>query len=574
MKKIMKTIVPVLAVAALVLFSCKKKGGHSGLLIHKDAIFAVHINGASLSGKLSWEEIRQTKWFERLNEEADDSLASQLLANPESSGIDIKSDMVMYARKAGKRNVYFTALFKLKDSKAFGEFVNKMLASQKNEGPVPELKTEGDYSWLLAGDQMAALWNKSQLAVVGASDSPDFGSPGEDEDFKSFRDQQAGAVTSDSLKKYAKEAIELSPKNNLDGDSRFAAVLKDPGDMHIWVNQEMAGNSIPREMSLMINTDMLVKGNAGGFTLNFENGQIKAKSRNYFSKELTKLLKKYKSENVDEALLNRIPSQNVIGALALNYKPELIKDFVKSSGVEGLLNLVMAKAGLSVDEFVKANKGDVLLAATDLSMKVDSLSEEQEPDVKFTFATSVGDQKSFENFMAALQRETKNGSPEEMKEIMYKLDKNWFVAGNSQEHVDKFMAGTGSSFPYAAQMKGHPMAGFIDFQKIFPVAIKEVKDSSALKILNEAVKTWQDAVATGGEWDGDGMISNASINLVDKNTNSLKQLNRFMDFAAVVAMEERSKNFGHVEGAENMRFTPPVILEEKKTEAPKAKTKR
>ncbi len=73
-----KLFLPVLIIT--VLFASCKSGGDSGLLVPKDAAIVFHINNASLSSKLSWDEIKQTNWFNELSKQATDSLAPQTAA--------------------------------------------------------------------------------------------------------------------------------------------------------------------------------------------------------------------------------------------------------------------------------------------------------------------------------------------------------------------------------------------------------------------------------------------------------------------------------------------------------------
>src|SRR5258706_12441782 len=94
----------VLSAVALLLASCSNKGGKSGLMVPKDAAFVLHINSASLSSKISWNEIKQTSWFTEMRTQtaSSASLAQKLFDVPSNSGVDTKKDFVMYVRKQGR----------------------------------------------------------------------------------------------------------------------------------------------------------------------------------------------------------------------------------------------------------------------------------------------------------------------------------------------------------------------------------------------------------------------------------------------------------------------------------------
>ncbi len=52
---------------------------------------------------------------------------------------------------------------------------------------------------------------------------------------------------------------------------------------------------------------------------------------------------------------------------------------------------------------------------------------------------------------------------------------------------------------------------------------------SGNKIIDESEKMWENLYSTGGEFKDGRVVMTSEINLVDKNTNSLKQLNHYFD---------------------------------------------
>jgi hypothetical protein len=47
--------------------------------------------------------------------------------------------------------------------------------------------------------------------------------------------------------------------------------------------------------------------------------------------------------------------------------------------------------------------------------------------------------------------------------------------------------------------------------------------------MQASAQMWQDIVMTGGEFKDNAIVQNVEVNLVDQNTNSLKQLNTYFD---------------------------------------------
>jgi hypothetical protein len=107
------------------------------------------------------------------------------------------------------------------------------------------------------------------------------------------------------------------------GDDRFNTLLKVEGDVHFWSNAEglFADNPNLGFLSLL-RTEVYFRESVTAATLSFDKGKIAVHARTYSNKEMEELMKKYSGENINVNYIQRIPSENVIGLLAANYKPE------------------------------------------------------------------------------------------------------------------------------------------------------------------------------------------------------------------------------------------------------------
>ncbi|HEY6503663.1 MAG TPA: DUF4836 family protein [Chitinophagaceae bacterium] len=530
----------ILSAFVLLIASCGKKGGKSGLMVPKDAGIVVHINSSSLTSKLSWEEIRQTNWFKEMAKETTDTMAQQLLADPASSGIDTKAALVFYTKKQGKGG-YLVFEGSLKDAGAF----EKLLKEITKEDP-KEIKKDGDFSYMTNDDAGVVLWNKSNFAYVANMPMPDM------KDIFGKKGYKNHAFLNDSLRIFGQEALTLKATDNLDTDSRFAELVNDGSDLHVWMNVENYYGDLGAVLDMM-KVNILFKDNISATSVNFDNGKITAKSKQYYGEEVRKLLAEYKPTPVSADVLNRIPSSNVAAVIAFNYPPDGLLAFLKVIGVDGMANGFLAEMNYSIEEFVKANKGEVLLAVSDINIvtKQDTIDygngmkpyvhTSTKPDLKVLFATSVNDKAAFEKLVTLAWQSTKEMT-ERMPEISYKLENNWFAASNSAEYTDKFLAGGNSKLPFVDKIAGHPSGVYFDLQKIIQsTAGTMAQDSSAKVAVDASLKMWQDIVGTGGEYKDKAMHYDFEINLVDKNTNSLKQLNQYLNTLASIAMEKKKK---------------------------------
>lgn len=521
------TLLGLMAIALVLIVSCNS-ADKSVIAVPKDAAIVLHINTSSLSSKLSWKEIQQTNWFKEVYADADDSLAKKLLDNPGNSGINTETDMVFFVKRQGK-NGYGVFEGGLKDAAAFEAFNKKIKsgATSSKDGTLNIMKMD---------KEAIVAWNEARFIYVADAHL---------DNMERYNESEPKApLTADSLINFAKGLFTLETANSLTSDDKFAALLKENGDMHLWVSAEKLYGNMLRDVTAMIqNFGKLTEGNVSAMTLNFDNGKIDVKAKSYYNKELAKLYEKYKMKNMDADALARIPSENVTGVFAMNYPPEGLKEFLKLLGVDGVVNGFLGDVGYSIDEFVKANKGDLLVAVSDFEIKTEQVTipsyeeggtpytyTKTNPKVKVLFATAINDKPAFDKMVSIVKAKTEGMRESMLSGISYSLNDKWFAAGNSEEQVNKFLAGgANNKQPFIGKLTGHPMGMYVDLQKILKTTEAASTDSTLKVVLSESVKMWEDIVATGGEIKDGSISSHFEINLVDKNTNSLKQLSQYSD---------------------------------------------
>lgn len=523
---------------SLLLFSC---GNKSNIPVPKDAVLVLQLNSASLSSKLSWKEIKEGDLFKEMYAEVKDTLARKLMEDPENSGVDTKADLIMFVKKQGKSG-YVAFEGSLKDAAAFESFVKKAT----NKGDVA---TSGDFKTVSMGNDAVVLWNKTNFAFLG--DAPMLNA------LNNFTGSSNGefprGLSVDSLVIYGKAIFDIKGSASIGDDDRFTSLLKEPGDLHFWLNGEQYLGDLGSGMMSLMKVNDLFKGNISTGAINFDNGKITIKTKSYVNDQLAALYKKYPSKNLSSEVIDRIPSQNVIAVLGMNYPPEGLKELLKLTGVDGLTNGFLEKANYSIDEFVKANKGELLVAVSDFTMKETKVSipgydggapteyTTSQPDVKVLFATSINDKPAFDKLITTLSNQLGNDSASFGK-INYQLNKDWFAASNSEEYVTKFLAGGSSKQPFTSRISGSSLALFVDIQKILVASKASSKDSTVNEALELSLKMWQDVISTNGEFSGNSSTGLLEINLVDKSTNSLKQLNKYINEMGLIQKKRNRYN--------------------------------
>ncbi len=516
----------LLAALSVLTFASCKKTNKEGRFIPKDAAIAVHVNGASLSAKLPWDEVKQNALFQQMYADtAITGFIKKALENPENSGIDTKTDMLFFAQKDSSGGIVaFTGT--IKDAEKFKLF-NLDITKGGSE-------SERDGVNYISKYPMCVAWNNKKFVYI--TDAPQF-------------NQQSINTKSRDLGAACKNIFDLKENNSLGEDEKFTMLLKKAGDIHFWMNAEQLNKGgITNAALSMISLNKLYEGSITTATVNFENGKIIVDTKSYTNKEMTAVYKKMGGKNIDEDMIKRLPSKDVAAVFAMSYKPEGIKDFLKVLGVEGYANMGLAFAGFSMDDFIKANKGDVLIAVTDLKQKNAPYVFSDEPkstDNSFTqpdiiFATSIGDKEAFNLLIKAAEKFGKSAAGD--LPIAYNSDGKHFVLGNSKENIAKFSAGPVNNFDFLSKINGHPFGGYINMQFILKsIETNFGKDSSAKVFYDASVKMWDNVYMKGGDYEDGGMNSNIEVDLMDKNTNSLKQLNQYLGLISKIKMENDKK---------------------------------
>lgn len=513
---------PILIVIAVAGFFVSCKNSTTGLPIPKDAAIAIHINASSLSSKLSWKEIRSTEWFKNAHQSEDDSLQKKLMDDPEHSGIDIKSDFAFFIKKQGNGG-YFVLEGNLKDAVAFESMVKKLHHNA-------EVKKDGDISYVKEEGTDLLCWTSSKFIFM--SDAPF-----ERTMNNSFEDYDKNRFHQDSLLVFTKSLLNLSSSSSLESDDRFTSLIKENGDVHFWMNMEQYMSSI---IGMMGNNPMLsmMQGMSGMFegsvttaTLSFDNGKITVKSKRYLSEKMQQVMDKVQYKNITADEVNRIPSKNVDAALIINYPPEVSKEFFKALGVDGFINGFLGRYNTNLDEVVQATKGNLILSVSDFGFTTQNAmpgSQESysmpKPKVNMMLGLSINNKQTFDKLMSIAQQQIKDSSM--LSKISFKSNNDWFAISNSPEMVDQFLSGGNNKLAFADKISGHPFGAYIDLQKI----IKGAQTSFYGNFMDTSVTSiWQDVVITGGNY-GKGVVTGVfTVNLVDKNTNSLKQINQAID---------------------------------------------
>ncbi|MEP6711466.1 MAG: DUF4836 family protein [Ferruginibacter sp.] len=507
----------LIAFTAISIFSsCNKKSNTQGRYIPKTAAVVLQINGASLTSKLPWAEVKQNELFKQMY--SDTAVAAYIKAaldNPENTGIDVKNDISFFVQKDSTGG-YAAIEGTIKDAAKFKQF-NSDVTKTTTE-------TEKDGIHFLTNEKMTASWNKDRFAIL--MDAPEMN------DVNKFRNTYDSASPAPvpvkrDLVATAAQLFSLTEDNSLAKDEKFSELVNTKADIHFWLNGE-AFNTGTMGMSAlsMVNMSKLYEGSIVAGTADFENGKIVADIKSYAGKEMTDIWKKYSGSKVNSDMVKRIPGKDIAVLMALNFKPEGIREFIKLAGLDGFANMGAGFVGFNLDDFIKANKGDIVFSVSDI--KKDSLGK---PDADVLFSVSIGDKNSFGKLIDAGKKlgGEKMGTALSSK-IFYNSNENYFAIGNNKDGIDKYISTAGNnSFPFLDKIYNSPAGAYVNFQYIMTAMKPDATvDTLGYAAYDASLKMWDNLLATGGEMSNGAITQHIEVNLVDKNTNSLKQLNNYL----------------------------------------------
>ena len=508
-------------------------------MIPKEACVIVDINTKSLLSKLPWQEIKKTYWYNKMSTDSSINSSSKIfLDDPAKTGVDLESDILFFILQP-HNNGHAVVEGSLKDNKTFSEFIKTM-------HPNSTMSKDGELNFLKHKDAVVG-WNNERFIVVAKADH---NIHNEMYDSTMNPVQQKDTSGPDDLMKACKDLFALSSDNSLYENERFAELEKEEGDIHFWMNvNELAKGSMKSMPGMMgmVKLDKFLEDNISTATVNFLDGKITASHKQYFGKELSDILKNGNG-NFNADMVKRLPP-NLAAAFSLHFSPANILEIIKLTGLDGFINLFMAQQGVSLDDIVKATKGDIVFSVSDVSMSNDTFDIKalndsmrnypHKPNATLLFSVSINDKDAFNKLINISKKMGKHMGP---KNTFSKTDDKYFAISNTQEAVNKYFSGTTSNPDFLSKINDHPMGGYVDFQMILKALQPEfAKDSTDQFYYNRNVSMWNNLYVSGGAYTNGGVVTNAELNLVDKTTNSLLQLNKYVDDNSKVMIEKRDR---------------------------------
>ncbi len=589
MKKSISKVLLAAATTAVMLSSCSKTPDESRY-IPKTAGVVVDLNAKQLTTKLVTNGITMDKLFEATQSKDTSNEVMKAWKDAENSGIDMQSHFFasfVFQGQPAEHKSYISLTASLKDADKFEAYLKKNIANFS-------LKTQNDFKYIWEEKQHAVIgWNKSAVIYIsavdpsnlekynpGGSSSPDYGDPIIDSATAIIDTAvavPAALVTTEDdaqIKTWVAEVdhlFHLKKDETAGSIEPFAKLLKEDADAGIFVNPEAIYNSGQFTM-IPANVKKLMEGSFYTGTVNFENGKIVFNGHSYMGKEMAAIYKKYGKKEIDMDMLKKYPSQNITGFISYAFDFRMIGDIVKATGMDGMVNLMMGKSGLSMDDVLNAFEGQLTYVASDFAItKKESPyfpgEFTEKPDAKWIFSLKVGNKDAFNKIMTSpMLKEvfTKEGDHYVVVNPMaaatmpaMSINEKFVTLGSDSVLLQEYLGGKGHiKLPdgIEGKVKGSMLGGYVDIEKIASVIPEDKMEEDEKPVAKKAKELLKDVTFVSKADGGDVQHGEAVLTFKNKDQNSLVQLINLGTEAAKVMQARKAKDKAY----EDSIFAAPV----------------
>ena len=522
----------LVCLSMLLMVSCKKKN-EAGKFIPGNAAAVAVFDGVSLTKKLSWEEIKQGEMFKQAYLDSSLSqMAKSVMDNPENTGLDVKNNITVFVVKDSSGG-YGAVTGIIKDAAKFKNYLTAIVKDGVTS-------TSGKIQFITKDDYTLS-WNEDRFYMVseikGLDNNPMPG--GMDFPTDSIREMDSVIIPVKStmnLTAIAEKLYQIEAKNSLTENEKFGEVMSKEGDIKFWINVEaLQSNSMGMAAMAMLNVGKLTKDSYYTGVANFEDGKVVMDIMSYSGKELSALWKKHEGDDMDTKIIAQSPIKDPAILISMNYQPKGLKALLELTGLEGFANLGATKFGFTVDDFINGQNGKMLIVIGDVTK--DS-SGKMEP--KGFFTVGIKDKVAFAKIIAAAKKEA-GMVPAGKAE--YAVNDNNFAIGTPGIATAYLNGKSNNNYTFLDRIKGGPVGGFINIDYLLNNT-RSSSNPTAMDSLNVAM--WDNMVFNGGKFVDGGITQHLELNMKDKKTNALKQLNTYINKMA--AEEKKRKELMEKEG--------------------------
>ncbi|MCA6473848.1 MAG: DUF4836 family protein [Chitinophagaceae bacterium] len=331
---------------------------------------------------------------------------------------------------------------------------------------------------------------------------------------------------------------------------QFTDMFSEKADGYLFTSSNSSVEALKKTPFNLPKLEELLKDNYTAATLHFEQGKMRIQSTNYFNPTLSSLLRQYAGPVVNWSLVNDYP-EGEINMLALaSFQPALIGGILQHLELKSFADNFLNKSGLTLDEALKAIKGEIAVVASDLSVQEpDPMKRKDEltlqrglPRGKLLVRLPVGEKASY---LKLMETGVKNGwlvkkgttyrsAPEfsALGSFLIADDQNIYIASDSSVYSNYLAAaGKKNKFLNSASFQSYNAASTLFYINIASTikGLTKADDSYTFHQASSIIaSTVKEMTISSDNFDGKSVHNNLELTMQDAKTNSLVSLTKMM----------------------------------------------
>lgn len=378
-----------------------------------------------------------------------------LLKDPGAAGIDLGQNIVIAQTSAGGTgpdtlNFTYIVLRVTDSSKLRAAALNAIHGLHFHR-----LAGKGTYTTLV--DKIGLAWNdRVAILVSGARDNmtkTDNHAPG------GIHRSIAEIATDRSL-----TALAGFTGSAWTTDQRFLTGFATDADIHFWSTGMNMARFFSKFASKLMSKNPGMQAMPNNFpniptgpantpvlsTLNFANGRIVFHMTTFNQPDNAATLKRFLDRPFNKDLIARLPNGRLLGWTAIRMNPAAYKDVMDKFHTRQMLDSMLQKKGLSIDDLTAAFAGDILVAA--IAPDSVSTTDTTKKKVNFYFVASINDPSKLTQLFSKLGANAGSDAattPDTAKAGLFKklrnnmvVQDNLLVISNSREQAQAYFTHT------------------------------------------------------------------------------------------------------------------------------------
>jgi hypothetical protein len=329
------------------------------------------------------------------------------------------------------------------------------------------------------------------------------------------------------------------PASPLLTDQRFLAGFASDDDMHAWAPKADFRNLFGKAIKKMLARDSSMHGNPFQdyansdqtthppilTTFNFANGRIVFRLTTYNSPEDAALFRRGMDRPFNTDLLARLPGGLLLGYSAIHFNPTVFPEIMERHHTSHLIDSVLGKQGLSVNDLSAIFGGDILIAAVS---DTTAIADTTKKKVNMYFVATLGDPAKLMQLTAKLMAANNSidtAKAAKMKKLANRMviRDNILVISSSKEMAQKYFDNPDRR-PIIIPDNKTPQYLTVDLKAVSTFLAASMSNNPKAMIFARILEKLDKIEMTSGLSDSGNTEVTFQIITGDPTTNSLKTL--------------------------------------------------